>query len=83
MIGKITGETVIGKVICMEDAGIILAKHRFPCIHCPMAKMEMDKLKIGQVCEMYGIDQKPLLKDLNALVSKNGKNKPGQAKSTH
>jgi hypothetical protein len=29
--------------------------------------MEMDKLKIGEVCEMYGLDLEGLLKELNKL----------------
>ncbi len=43
----------------------VLAKHGVPCVTCPMAKMEMDKLKIGEVCKMYGVDLEKLLKDLN------------------
>ncbi len=62
---KITKDTSLTKVL--EDLGAekILAKHNVPCVTCPFAKMEMDKLKIGQICKIYGIDIDKLLKELN------------------
>jgi len=38
-----------------------------------MARMEMDILEIGAVCEMYGIDQISLLEDLNEFLEKKEK----------
>jgi hypothetical protein len=64
---KINKKTKIGKVLNLEKAQKILDKFNFPCIHCPMAKMEMETLEIGQVCEMYGIDCKKLIEELNKL----------------
>ncbi len=62
---KITKDTSLAKVL--EDSGAekILAKHNVPCVTCPFVKMEMDKLKIGQICKIYGIDIDKLLKELN------------------
>ena len=62
---KITQKTVLADVLKAKNAEKVLAKHNVPCVTCPFAKMEMDKLKIGQICEMYGIDLKKLLSDLN------------------
>jgi len=59
---EITEETTLKEVLEKEE---ILKKHGVPCIDCPMAKMEMDRLKIGEICKIYGIDSKKLLKDLN------------------
>jgi hypothetical protein len=35
-----------------------------------MASFEISNLKIGDVCKVYGINEKDLLKDLNTLISK-------------
>jgi len=56
----------------LEFSGVedVLLKYDVPCLGCPMAKMEMQNLTIGQICSSYGIDQKGLLADLNAAVMK-------------
>ncbi len=65
---KITKDTVLAQALKVKDAAKILTKHQVPCVTCPMAAMEMDKLKLGQIAEMYGIDLKALLKDLNGKM---------------
>lgn len=62
---KITKDTVLGKIFEKPDANEILTKHGVPCVTCPMAQMELNTLKIGDVCKKYGIDIKKLLEDLN------------------
>lgn len=62
---KITKDTTLAEVLEMSDAEEILAKYKVPCLTCPMAKMEMQVLKIGDICKMYGIDSEKLLKELN------------------
>ncbi|PKP61221.1 MAG: hypothetical protein CVT88_00655 [Candidatus Altiarchaeales archaeon HGW-Altiarchaeales-1] len=62
-----TGESTYQEVISKEGTLKILAKHGVPCVSCPMAKYEMAKLKLGDISEMYGIDLKALLDDLNKL----------------
>ncbi len=62
-----TGESTYQEVISKEKSYEILAKHGVPCVSCPMAKYEMAKLKLGDISEMYGIDLKALLDDLNKL----------------
>lgn len=62
---KITKDTTIEEILTNEKAAEILAKHKVPCLSCPMAKFEIKSLKIGDVCQMYGIDLEKLLKDLD------------------
>ncbi len=62
---KITVDTILAEVLKNPKAEKILAKYNLPCLTCPFAKLEMEKLKIGQVCEMYGIDAQELLEELN------------------
>jgi len=79
MSKTINQETVIGEILDVEGVEPILKKHSFPCVHCPMARMEMDTLKIGDVCQMYSINSKPLLDELNKFFSENGKDKPDKS----
>ena len=67
---KITSNTSLSDILESEGAEKILVKYNLPCLTCPFAKMEMDKLKIGQICKMYGIDLKALLKELNEKKQK-------------
>ncbi len=62
---KITKDTALTEVLKSPEAEKILAKHNLPCLSCPFAKIEMEDLKIGAVCEMYGIDVEKVLKELN------------------
>jgi len=62
---KISEDTTLAKILKYPEAEEILLKYNLPCLGCPFAKMEMGELKIGQVCQMYGIETKELLKDLN------------------
>ena len=62
---KITLQTPMDQILTTESAREVLAQHKVPCLGCPMAQMEMQSLKIGDVCKIYGIDAKKLLADLN------------------
>jgi hybrid cluster-associated redox disulfide protein len=62
---EITKDTTLAKILEDPKTGEILAKHGVPCVTCPYAKMEMDKLKLGEICKMYGIKLDDLLKDLS------------------
>jgi len=64
---KITKDTTLAKILKIKGAEEILAKYNLPCLHCPMAAMELDVLKIGEVCKMYDLDLEGLLKDLNKI----------------
>lgn len=62
---KFTENTTLAEVLKHPKADDILSKYNLPCLHCPMAKFEMETLKIGEIAKMYGIDIKNLLKELN------------------
>ena len=62
---KITKNTTLEKILDKKGAEEILAKNGVPCVSCPMAKMEMDKLEIGKVCKMYGLPTKKIIDELN------------------
>ena len=62
---KIDKDTTLAEILKFPEAEKVLAKYNLPCLGCPFAKFEMENLKIGEVCKMYGIDLKGLLKELN------------------
>lgn len=62
---KITEKTTLEKILDKKGADEILAKHGVPCLSCPMAQFEIDRLEIGEVCKMYGLNLERILKDLN------------------
>ncbi len=65
MKNKITKNTTLAEILKKPENRKILAKYSLPCLTCPFADVEMEDLKIGKICEMYGIDVNNLLKDLN------------------
>jgi hypothetical protein len=64
---QISGQTTLAEVLEKPDAEQVLAKHKVPCLTCPFAKMEMNNLKLVDICKMYGIDCPKLLKELNEI----------------
>ena len=64
---KISSKTTLKNILDKKGAEEVLAKHNVPCISCPMASFELEKLQIGKVCKMYGLKEKELLGDLNKL----------------
>jgi len=64
-MSKITKDTTLEKILEKKGAGKILAKNNVPCLSCPMSQFEIDKLKIGEVCKMYGLNLERILKELN------------------
>ena len=65
MTTKITAKTTLAKIMDKKGAAEILMENGVPCLSCPMASMEIDKLQIGQVCEMYELNLEKILKELN------------------
>jgi len=63
----ITKDTILGDILKIKGAEEILAKYKLPCLSCPMASLEINSLKVGEVCEMYKINTSSLLKELNSL----------------
>lgn len=67
---KITKKTKLSKLIDDKKAQKILEKYDFPCLSCPHARLEMEVLELGSVCEMYEIDSVKLIKELNEKLNK-------------
>jgi hypothetical protein len=63
--GKINAGTTLAKIMDKKGADKILHKNNVPCVSCPYAAMEINKLKIGDVCKMYGLNLVKILKELN------------------
>ena len=75
---KITKKSTLAEILEIPGSESVLVKHKLPCVFCPMAKFEVNKLEIGRVCEIYGIEPKSLLEELNntaTLASKKSGNK--------
>ena len=69
---KFTDKSTLEEILEFSGAEDVLLKHNVPCLGCPMAKLEMQNLNIGQVCAMYGIDLEKLLGDLNSAAKSYG-----------
>ena len=64
-MAKITKSTTLKKIIEKKGGDKVLIKNGVPCLSCPMSQFEIDKLKIGEVCKMYGLNLEKILKELN------------------
>lgn len=65
VMSKFTKDSTLAEMLKKEGAEKVLMKHNVPCVTCPMAQFEIQKLTLGQICKMYGIDAEKLLKELN------------------
>ena len=61
----ITKNTTLSEILEKKGMEEILAKYNLPCLTCPLAKFEIESLKLGEVCKMYKIDVKNLIEELN------------------
>lgn len=68
---KITKNTTLSEILKIGNAEKVLNKYGVPCLTCPMAKMELNKLKIGQVAGIYELNLTGILKELNNNSKKN------------
>lgn len=64
---KITQNTTLKKILDIKGSDEVLAKHGVPCLSCPMASLEVDRLKIGDVCKAYDLDIDRILEELNKI----------------
>ncbi len=64
---EINKNTSLAEILIIPEAREILAKYKVPCLFCPMAAIEAEKLSIGEITEMYKLNLQKLLKDLNSL----------------
>jgi len=66
-MNKITDKTKLGELMKDKKIVKVLEKHGVPCLSCPMAGFELDKISLGKICEGYNIKKEPLLSDLNKI----------------
>ena len=45
----------------------VLIHYQVPCLTCPLAQFELDKLTLEDIAQAYNIDLQGLLKELNKL----------------
>jgi hypothetical protein len=64
---KFAKDTILEKILEQEKTKKILIKHRVPCVTCPFARIEMNRISIGEICNMYGVEADELLKELNTI----------------
>ena len=65
---EFTEKTTLQEALEFSGSEDILLKYKVPCLGCPMAKIEMSGLTLGEICANYRIDIKNLLIDLNLGV---------------
>ncbi len=65
---KIIEDTILADILKVKGAEEILTNFNVPCLDCPFAKFEIENLKIGEVCEKYGINTNKLLEELNKNI---------------
>lgn len=70
---KFTPQTRLKEVLENPRTHPVLLKYRFPCLTCPFARFELERLTLEQVCKTYGIDLEKLLIDLNQTNGKENK----------
>jgi len=66
----ITEKSTLEEVLKYDESLPILMKYGLPCLTCPIAKIEMRNLKIGEAARMYGINVEKLIKELNEAIRK-------------
>lgn len=64
---KITAKTTLKKILDKKGADEVLVKYGVPCMSCPMASLEIEKLEIGKVGKMYGLKTAKIIEELNKL----------------
>ena len=67
MKNKIDQETTLKIILEYPGSDKVLGKYNVPCLTCPFAQMEMNELKIGDICKNYSIDSEKLISELNKL----------------
>ena len=62
---KIIKDSTLAEILKRKDGKGILTKYEVPCLTCPMARFEMESLKLKDICDVYKINLSKLLKELN------------------
>lgn len=64
---EINRDTTLEEVMQIPGAQAILFENHVPCLSCPMGAYEMPMLKLGMVCDMYGLEYDKIVKELKRL----------------
>jgi hypothetical protein len=67
---EITKKTTLAEILNKPGAKEILEKHNLPCLTCPFAEIEMENLRLDDICKMYNMDIVKILKELNKINKK-------------
>ncbi len=70
---KITKDTTVDEAMKVPGVTDVLKQYGVSGGLASFAEAEMGKMKIGQVCQQYGVDCGKLLTELNDRISKQGK----------
>jgi hypothetical protein len=62
-----TKKSTLKEILNTKSAEEILTTNNVPCVTCPFAQMEMEKLTIGQICGTYELNLNKILEELNKL----------------
>ncbi len=62
---KYTESSVLSEIINDPKGRKVLEDYNIPCLSCPFASLEIDKLRLGDVCEAYELNLEKILKELN------------------
>ena len=65
MAKTITSKSTLAEILKLKNGEETLHKFGVPCMSCPMAHFEIGTLQIGQVCKIYDLPLKEILKELN------------------
>ena len=68
MANEITSQTSLQEIMSLPGAEEVLSQYKVPCLTCPVAKFEMEDLKIGEICKIYDLDEKGLIEALNKIA---------------
>lgn len=74
-MAMITKNTTLSEVLKHPGADRILERYKIPCLHCPMAIYETERLRMGDITKTYGIDLMGLLQELNRAAGRRGMGK--------
>jgi len=62
---KYTESSVLSEIINDPKGRKVLEDYNIPCLSCPFASLEIDKLRLGDICKAYKLDLNGILKKLN------------------
>ena len=65
---EINQNTTLKEILEIKGVEEILMKYNVPCLSCPMASFEIEDLKLGDICRIYGINSKQLFEELNSFL---------------